>query len=322
MMWIRICLLLTVALTLVNATGTYRLVHPALVPGWLDRFPNSRILLNRDYYNYLYRRLILRDPYWRSRIHLHRHIYPGVIRSQRIINPILLRRNVRVLAPQVQTSVVNFPPPIPQDHRHLIGKAETFVRYTSPTIDTYNTPWQKISSSYRDYGEATAPALYDRPFYGGNSAAVLPSVYDNEEIYAGFPAPAAAAASGFYDDQIGATGAFDLQSQQSLSVLPGAIAPVPEGPNPHLIGKGETFVRYTSPHIERYNTPWTKTGHQYQDYGEVDSDYGYGLQESAYLGGGDLGEGGFGGFSANLGLGGASLGLSGERFASNVFHKS
>lgn len=301
-MWIRICLLLTVALTLVNATGTYRLVHPALVPGWLHRFPNSRILLNRDYYNYLYRRLILRDPYWRSRIHLHRHIYPGVIRSQRIINPIHLRRNVRVLAPQVQTSVVN-------DHRHLIGKAETFVRYTSPTINTYNTPWQRISSSYRDYGEATAPtALYDRPFYGDNSAAVLPG-YD-DEIYAGFPAQAAA--SGFYDDQIGGNGAFDLQSQQSLSVLPGAIAPVPEGPHSHLIGKGETFVRYISPHIDRYNTPWTKTGTQYQDYGEVDSDYGYGLQESAYLGGGDLGAGEFGGFSANLGLGGLDLGLSGE----------
>eukprot|EP00105_Crassostrea_gigas_P044798 XP_019928946.1 PREDICTED: uncharacterized protein LOC105343393 isoform X2 [Crassostrea gigas] len=219
MMWFRICLLLTVALTLVNAHGTYRLVHPALVPGWLDRFPNSRILLNRDYYNYLYRRLILRDPYWRSRIHLHRHIYPAVIRSQRVnINPVLLRRNVRVVAPQVQqTSVVGIPPPIPQDNRHLIGKAETFIRYTSPSLDKYNTPWQKISSSYRDYGEATSPALYDRPFYGGGS---IPSGYDDQEI---FP----------------------------------------------------------------------------------DSDYGYGLQESAYLGGGGLGGGEFGG---SLGIGGAGLG--------------
>lgn len=233
MMWFRICLLLTVALTLVNAHGTYRLVHPALVPGWLDRFPNSRILLNRDYYNYLYRRLILRDPYWRSRIHLHRHIYPAVIRSQRVnINPVLLRRNVRVVAPQVQqTSVVDFPPSIPQDNRHLIGKAETFIRYTSPSLDKYNTPWQKISSSYRDYGEATSPALYNRPFYGGgSSAAVLPSGYGDQEI---FP----------------------------------------------------------------------------------DSDYGYGLQESAYSGGGDLGGGEFGGSlslgGAGLGEFGGSLGLSG-----------
>lgn len=249
-MWFRICLLLTVALTLVNAHGTYRLVHPALVPGWLDRFPNSRILLNRDYYNYLYRRLILRDPYWRSRIHLHRHIYPAVFRSQRVnINPVLLRRNVRVIAPQVQqTSVVGIPPPIPRDNRHLIGKAETFIRYTSPSLDKYNTPWQKISSSYRDYGEATSPALYDRPFYGGGS---IPSGYDDQEI---FP----------------------------------------------------------------------------------DSDYGYGLQESAYLGGGDLGGGEIGGslslggalgggdlgeFGGSIGVGGGGLGLSGEWFAINVFHQ-
>lgn len=74
-MWFRICFLLVVVLMLVNVYGIYCLVYLVLVFGWFDRFFNFRILLNRDYYNYFYWRLILWDLYWCLRIYFYRYIY-------------------------------------------------------------------------------------------------------------------------------------------------------------------------------------------------------------------------------------------------------
>ena len=299
-MWLRVCLLVSLAATLTNATGILRLVHPATVPGWFERFPNSRILLNRDYFNYLYRRLILRDPYWYRRLNVHRHIYPGYIRRQRIINPGYYRQNVRVLAPQVHHH---------HDHPHLIGKTDTFVRYSSPAISRYNTPWDRVSSSYQDFGDVHTPSIYDRHVHTDGA------IYDD------------IGSAGIYDQEVypGVVGGISGGSLGlgSVGVQTAAVLPSTQLPNPHqhLVGKAETFVRYSSPDVSRYNTPWQRVSSQYQDFGEVgDRPVGTGLYDEALGGGlaGGLGgglTGGLGGglgglgsgFSADFGAGGAGF---------------
>ncbi|XP_048728512.2 uncharacterized protein LOC125646325 [Ostrea edulis] len=189
-MWFRVLVLVSVATALAHAHGTYRLIDPRLVPGWLERFPNSRILLNRYNFDYLYRRLILRDPYWYRRINMYRQMYPYLFNRPRYINHIHTRRNIGILSPRILAtrSVRVQPAPYVRSLRvnrfpvraavqttslrsnaPMVGGSSTFVRYSSPTIAKYNTPWSRISSSYKNYGQAESSPLYDRPEFGGGA---------------------------------------------------------------------------------------------------------------------------------------------------------
>ncbi|XP_061167011.1 uncharacterized protein LOC133175888 [Saccostrea echinata] len=271
-MWLRALLLISVTSSLVNSHGIYRAVNPRLIPWWFARFPNSRVLLNRDLFNHVYRKLILRDPYWHRRIHAHRH---------RIFHPIHLHRHVhRVQVPPLLSHRVIRKIPAPpvvktasvESDKHLIGKAETFVRYSSPSIPRYNTPWVKHSSSYQDYGHVGSPSIYDRQVAGGVSG-----IYDEEVSL-----PVLSSAAGSIDSSVApipdypvAQAPLDSSSVAPIPDYPFAQAPLPQlsssttGADKHLIGKSETFVRYYSPTIDRFNTPWKKVASSYRDYGHV-----------------------------------------------------
>ncbi|XP_062617476.1 uncharacterized protein LOC134279137 [Saccostrea cucullata] len=221
-MWLRVLLLVCVISSLVKSNGIYRAVNPRLIPWWFTRFPNSRVLLNRQIFNNIYRRLILRDPYWHRRlhahrhrivhpIHLHRHVHPAILNTRSVgvydrpvaggvpgiydedvslpvfssaagrvdSSSVASVSDIPVQLPVPEPAVVQAPLPRPavttstaavDSDKHLIGKSETYVRYFSPTIDRYNTPWKKVQSSYKDYGHINVPAVYDQQVLGTGSA--------------------------------------------------------------------------------------------------------------------------------------------------------